>query len=273
VLPEPKVPDFGISNPGTLKAKDIETYAMHTREEWGLGVGPIADVTLLLENNGAIISKLRFAADGLDAYSHWSKRDGTPYVILGADKSSAVRSRIDAAHELGHLVLHRKRGVLPHKTLEEQAFRFASAFLLPEESFSKELWAPSLDAFRSLKDRWLVSIGAMIKRCQELEIINDDQYQRMWINYTRRGWRGIEPLDESLQMERARLLRRSFEMLVNERMRSKAQILLDLPYSSTDLEEIAGLPRGYFLDQESDARPPARADVVQFPSRKTEPVE
>jgi len=253
-LPEPKLPDFGIGNPALLTMKDIEVFASLTRETWGLGVGPIADLTLLLENNGVIVSRLRLTADGLDAFARWSERDGAPYIILGADKNSAVRSRYDAAHEFGHLVLHRKTAGLDHKRLEAQAFRFASALLLPEQSFVKELWAPSLDAFRSLKDRWRVSIGAMIKRCEQLEILGSEQTQRMWINYNRRGWRQVEPLDEVLPIERPRLLGRCFEMLVRDGIRSKAQILVDLPYAARDLEEIARLPKGYFIDEGPEVR-------------------
>jgi hypothetical protein len=64
----------------------------------------------------------------------------------------------------------------------------------------------------------------MIMRCHELGLIGDEQKQRMWINYTRRKWRANEPLDDSLQIEQPRLLRRCFEMLVNDGIRNKAQI-------------------------------------------------
>jgi len=265
VLPTSRIPDFGISNPGVLSPKDIDAFAAYTREAWGLGVGPIADLALLLENNGAIVSRIPLAADGLDAFSRWSGRDGAAYIVLGADKSSAVRSRTDAAHELAHLVLHRKRGVIDHRRLEEQAFRFAGAFLLPQESFTKELWAPTLDAFRSLKDRWLVSIGAMVKRCEDLELITREQAQRLWINYTRRGWKQVEPLDESLRIERPRLLRRCFEMLINEGMETKAQVLLDLPLSARDIEEIASLPKDFLTDRSSEVGPVLR--VLPFPGK------
>lgn len=202
-----------------------------------------------------IVSRLRLVADGLDAYARWSDRDGCPYMILGADKSSAVRSRYDAAHELGHLLLHRRNlASVDNKRLEAQAFRFASAFLLPAQSFVKELWAPTLDAFRSLKDRWRVSIGVMIKRSGELGLLEADQTQRMWINYNRRGWRQVEPHDEVLPIEQPRLLRRSFEMLVKDGIRTKAQIILDIPYAARDLEEIARLPSGYFHDEGPEIR-------------------
>jgi Zn-dependent peptidase ImmA (M78 family) len=48
-----------------------------------------------------------------------------------------------------------------------------------------------------------VSIGAMIKRAQELDLISDDQAKNLWMNHARRGWKKMEPLDESLQPETA----------------------------------------------------------------------
>jgi Zn-dependent peptidase ImmA (M78 family)/transcriptional regulator with XRE-family HTH domain len=251
-LPEVNLPKFNLpENILDLTGKDIEELAQECRQFWNIGDGPIADVLLFLESNGIIISRGKLEAEKLDAFSQWRMTEGTPYVFLTSDKMSAVRSRLDATHELAHLVLHRdvqaRHIASPkiHARLEWQAFRFGSAFLLPENSFPNELWAPTLDAFRALKERWKVSIGAMVKRCQELNILDDDETKRMWMNYGRRGWRTEEPLDDRLPVEKPRLLSRSIELLIKERVKTREQILLDLPYSQTDIEELTGLPRGY----------------------------
>jgi len=234
-----------------LTGDDIEELARDCRQFWNIGDGPLADVVLFLESNGVIVSRGKLEAEKLDAFSQWKVIDDTPYVFLTSDKMSAVRSRLDAGHELAHLVLHRNvparqiANPKVHRILEWQAFRFGSAFLLPSSSFMNELWSPTLDAFHSLKDRWKVSIGAMIKRCEELGIIDEEQARRMWMNYGRRGWRTEEPLDDRLPVEKPRLLSRSVELLVNERVKTREQILLDLPYAQTDIEELTGLTRGY----------------------------
>lgn len=44
-----------------------------------------------------------------------------------------------------------------------------------------ELWAPTLAAFRSLKERWKVSIGAMIQRAAFIEVITEEQHRRLWM--------------------------------------------------------------------------------------------
>jgi Zn-dependent peptidase ImmA (M78 family)/transcriptional regulator with XRE-family HTH domain len=247
----------------TLDADFIEETAARCRQMWGLNDGPIADVLLQMENNGIIATRTRLDADTLDAFSQW---DRFPYVVLGSDKKNAVRSRYDAAHELGHLILHRNvsenfvAAAAPHSAIERSAFRFAAAFLLPAQSFVNDLWAPTLDAFRSLKQRWKVSIGVMIHRCADLDLINEAQAKSLWINYNRRGWRREEPLDNELPVESPRLIRRCFETLVNQGMCLKEQILLDLPFSPRDIEAFGGLPSGYF---DSDF-----GDVIAMPQTK-----
>jgi Zn-dependent peptidase ImmA (M78 family) len=96
---------------------------------------------------------------------------------------------------------------------------FAGALLLPAESFSTEVWSPSLNAFLALKERWRVSIGAMVKRCSALGIISDEYERRIWKYYSARSWRRSEPLDDVLQPECPRLLARSIQLLVDQRVR------------------------------------------------------
>jgi len=271
-FPELNFPDsksLGVPpNPLELSNQKIENIAEECREFWKLGNAPIADFVLFLENNGAVITRGRLEVEKLDAFSQFSDTDQTPYIFLMSDKESAVRSRLDAAHELGHLILHgdvqEKHLANPqiYKTIEEQAFLFGSAFLMPSKAFTDELWLPSLDAFRSLKERWRVSIGAMIKRCNELGLISDNETARIWISYNRRGWKKREPLDDDLISEQPRLLRRSFELLIDENIKTREQILHDLSYSANDIEDLAGLPSGYFREE--------LGQIKVFPKIKTQ---
>lgn len=245
---------------------DIEKAAINLRVSWGLGMGPISDLSLLLENNGVIVCNMAMETEALDAFSQWSDTDKFPYIVLSTDRRSAVRDRYNAGHELGHLLLHRTfenpsiRKSDTFKLIESQAFLFGAAFLLPAQSFIDELWAPTLDAFRSMKGRWKVSIGVMIKRCEQLGIVTEEQARRLWINYSRRGWRTVEPLDEDLPFERPRLLRRSIEMLVSESIKSKQAILDEFALSANDIEEICSLPRGYFSQDSQIAVMPKLRD-------------
>ena len=246
-----------------LTHSHIEEAAQACREFWGFGDGAIADVVLAMESNGIIVARGSLDSEGLDAFSEYLKNDFA-YVFLGNDKGVSARSRFDAAHELGHLVLH--RGIKSRefgqpkdfKVVEAQAHRFAAAFLLPLESFINSVWAPTLDAFRAQKEIWGVSIKGMIVRARQAELLNDFQYQRMLINYARR-FRNREPGDEALSIENPRLLARCFYALEENGIRTREQILSDLPFAASDIEELSGLPRGYFA---------RRGEVIQMPTLK-----
>ena len=245
-FPRVNIPSIPI--PDTLSDIDadvIESAATQTRREWGLGNGPISDVTLLLENNGAIVSKVSLGTMQMDGFSGWCPNTNTPYIVLGADKGSAVRSRFDIAHELGHIVLHRAlpsqhvNSPISNSLLERQAYQFAGAFLLPAESFSDDIYTITLDSLKALKSKWLVSIGAMLVRAERLNLIAEQPTRRMWANYNRRGWKRKEPLDDELQPEYPRLLRRAFELIVTKKVHTLGQIASDLALSRSDIRELS----------------------------------
>lgn len=245
-------------DPAEISFDTIEALASTVREYWGLGEGPLSNLVSLLENNGAVVARGMMEADEADAFSEWREwhvHHERPYVFLGDDKHNAFRSRYDAAHELGHLVLHRNidkkhlDNSRTHKLIERQAFRFAGAFLLPASSFANDFYAPSLDAFRALKPKWKVSVAMMVYRSADLGFVGKEQTRRLWINRTRRGWKFREPLDDDLPVEEPRLLRRAFELLVNEGVVSRDEIRFALPYALSDIEELAGLPPGFLEDK------------------------
>lgn len=254
----------------------LDYAAASVREHWRIGSGPMPDLLLEMENNGIIVSRIHVGVEKLDAFTQWSSDYHIPFVMLGRDKASAVRQRFDAAHELAHLVCHgdvdpkRLNSASDYKIMEDQAHYFASALLLPAEEFSEELWAPTLDAMLALKERWRVSVGAMIKRCETLGIIEADDARRLWINYNRRGWRKAEPFDGKIEKERPRILRRSFNMLLSEGEQSVSQILSALPLSPKDIEEMCDLDPGTLTGETADTRAMPvlkKMNVVPFPKR------
>ena len=70
---------------------------------------------------------------------------------------------------------------------EEQANKFAGAFLLPARAFARDMHAPTLGSFYRLKPKWKVAIGAMIKRAEHLGFLSDSEVKRMWIALARKG--------------------------------------------------------------------------------------
>lgn len=186
-MPPPAIPEFDLDQNLSLKP---ETVAEAVRSLWGLGAGPINNMVHLLEAKGVRVFRLVEELKEVDAFAFW--RSNTPYVILNTTKSGE-RSRFDAAHELGHLVMHRHRDVCG-RDAEEEANRFAAAFLLPKESFRKSCpTAPVLDYLLGLKPGWKVSVAAMVKRGQDMGIFSEWQARQAWIEISRRGWRTKEP--------------------------------------------------------------------------------
>jgi Zn-dependent peptidase ImmA (M78 family)/transcriptional regulator with XRE-family HTH domain len=265
-FPSVDLPHLNVNDYRGIGDQDIERVAADCRTAWGLGQGPISDVLLAMENAGVVAVKEATGTVTMDGLSNWSDEDQRPYVLIAQDKDTCVRSRMDAAHELGHLVLHRHiswqklNSKADFKEIERQAFLFASAFLLPSESFPSEVWSPSLNTFLALKERWKVSIAAMIMRCSKLDMIGDEYQQRLWKHYNSRGWRREEPLDDVLVPEEPRLLSRSIRLVLDEGVVTHDDLLAQIALRGSDVESLCNLPRG-FLSQ-------GQAEVIKMPTLK-----
>jgi Zn-dependent peptidase ImmA (M78 family)/transcriptional regulator with XRE-family HTH domain len=177
-LPKVDVPDLSLHSPAEA--------ARIMRAHWGLGGEPIENMVHLLESRGVSVFWLMYDNPSLDAVSFWF--DVKPFVLLNAVKWSGERARFDAAHELGHLVLHHKLNFLSGRDVEKEAHAFASAFLLPETQFVKT--CPKrldLDELYRLKLYWKVSVSAMIMRAFELGIYSDAQKRQGFQRLNGRG--------------------------------------------------------------------------------------
>lgn len=254
-LPQANIPLFDVpANPMQLSGSDIEQYAARTRRHWTMRDEPVGNMVRLLENQGVIVARDQLGAASLDSLSEFDKCSDRPLVMIGTDKGTAARWRFDAAHELGHLVLHRGldrrrlKNSAEHKEVENQAHRFAGAFLLPQVPFCEELFAASLDAMLAMKPRWRTSIAMMIMRAKQTYLIDESMEKRLWINYSRRGWRGGEPLDDVLEYEAPRLLHRSFELIFEANAQSAEDVIAFTGLPAPDIEILAGLPQ-HFLDR------------------------
>lgn len=156
-----------------------ESAALALREYWQLGQRPINDIVKLLESKGVIILSLKEDIKTVDAFSFW--RGNTPYIFLNSFKT-IERSRFDAAHELGHLVLH-VGGRLEHgKPIEREADAFASCFLMPESDIRSEIIKnPTIAFLIEKKVRWKTSLSSICYRLHKLDILTDWQYRQFCI--------------------------------------------------------------------------------------------
>jgi len=237
---------------------------LRTRSFWGLSDGVITNTTLLLENNGIFLTRFLLGSQDIDALSRIDIDTKSVLILLSSDKNSNSRAKFDNIHELGHSVLHSR--INPkyfdfekkqnHNLLEEQANRFASSFLLPEISFTRDFSYPTLESFKALKTKWKVSIGLLIYRSRQLGLINDRTFKNLQINVSRRGWRKSEPLENIIQEETPSLARQAFELVFDEKLLLVSKMENDLGLHQDEIEKICGLEKGFFNKYKTDSDRP-----------------
>ena len=234
-----------------LRDEDVERIALDLRRHWKIGEGPCTDVVALMERVGFVISTIEMGTSKLDGLCSWSATEDRPHVLLATDKMSFPRRQMDAAHEMAHAILHRDVTTQELKDnlsfIEAQAFRLASAFLLPSTTYPHEVPRPSLAALQNLKERWRVSIKAQIKRLSDLGIVPEEHSLMLYKLYSAKGWNKGEPLDRAWPITEPRILRDAMEVIVSAGVRSKADLLaVEFTMSPGDIENITGLPPGWF---------------------------
>lgn len=224
-LPSPDLPDLS-------REGDPEAAARALRQQWGLGELPVKNMIHLLEARGVRVFSLSVDAAEVDAFSMW--RQSTPFVFLNT-KKSAEHSRFDAAHELGHLVLHR-HGSPQGREAEREANTFASAFLMPKASVLA--YAPrmaTIEHLIQLKKLWSVSVAALTYRLHAIGVLSDWHYQSLYIELSSRGYRKKEP-DEGLR-ETSQVLQKVFAVLRDESI-SRGDIAGELCVPVTELDQL-----------------------------------
>lgn len=264
-----------------LRDDDIERIAQDLRQRWGLGDGPCVDVLPVLERHGFIVSVIEMGTIKLDGLCSWSPVDGRPHILLASDKTSFPRRQMDAAHEMAHAVLHRnvsaddlKRDL---KVIEGQAFRLASAFLMPSSSYPLAVSTPTLNAMLATKEKWRVSVKAQIRRLFDLDIIDQDYATHLHKLYSAKGWSREEPQDRRWLCSEPSLLRDALHLIVDSGVRTKDELLgLEFVVSAGDVENLAGLSPGWFgrgraevVQLKATAGSPGRAEsamVFDFPT-------
>lgn len=206
---DPKLEFIGYDDPLDCESKEaideMEEAATKVRKCWGVPDGPIKDLQYLLEQNGILVTGFSVDEDKIDAFSQRTMVDNADVFLIAVALGSRpeCRLRFDMAHELGHIVLHPWSEDIDtlskddFKARERQANMFASAFLLPRDSFSKDVsqYPTDLKFYLFLKKKWKVSIQAMMYRARQLDIISANQYQYMMRQVSKNGWRTKEPDD------------------------------------------------------------------------------
>lgn len=255
-FPKLNLPDMTLYGNQDWDTSTIEELAHTIRQFWNLGNKPIKNIIHLLEKNGITVASLSFVNNKIDAFSQL--REGRAFIILSEDKESAVRRQFDAAHELGHLLMHQwvddqeQLTRVEFKEMEAQAHRFASALLLPADSFSDTVASTDLEYFKELKKYWKVSIAAMIRRCRDIGLINENQYVYLNKKMSSQKMRRKEPLDDIIKVPSPNVLRQAFELLLENNICSVEEILMSIELPSNEIENLASLRPGTLSPKEKE---------------------
>ena len=209
-----------------------EAAADSLRVTWGLADKPVTNMVHLLEAKGIRVFSLAQDCEEVDAFSFW--RGEQPFVLLNTRKS-AERSRFDAAHELGHLVLHR-HGQPGGREAEREADAFASSFLMPRSSILAHAPRnPTIAKILLAKRSWNVSAMALVHRMHDVGLLSDWYYRQLCIQMSGLGYRKLEP--DSGEREMSQMLEKVLAALRAKGMR-RTDIARELDWP---LEELRSL--------------------------------
>lgn len=224
------------------KKRDVEILAKIIRREWGLGLTPIGNLTRELEKRGVIIVIMDLD-DKIDGFSFWEEE--RPFVFVNKN-NGAIRLRMSIAHELCHLFFHEAEDVEKHnKDLEVEAKRFASALLMPDSSFAKDVCSTSLEQLFYLKPKWKTSVASMVMRCEQLGLANEFRITYLQKQISRKHWRKEEPDDHDYEHEKPIVLKQAIELLVDRKAITKEELLDSFGLDSDFIEETCALDKGY----------------------------
>lgn len=260
-FPELDIPEFSEE-----ETSNVEEIALKLRQEWGLGIEPIKNIVYLLETKGFVLTSLNLDKKTIDAFGAHHETNGKSYysIVLGNEKKSFFRRQFDVAHELGHKILHDPFLNLDDlskeefKQIEQEANDFAAAFLLPKESFLRDvsIHPSDLSYYKLLKKKWCVSISAMVMRAFKLGAINDGTYQYLQRSISQLGWRKQEPLDNIKEVNNPVGMRQAIELLIENEFITGSEFMerlskhYGLSLFEEEVEELLGLDKGYLITQE-----------------------
>ncbi|MBL5905202.1 ImmA/IrrE family metallo-endopeptidase [Serratia fonticola] len=211
-LPPVRFPEFRVHT-----QEDIEKAAEKCRADWGLGFGPIDNMTRLAEKLGAFVTSFDSVSDDVDALSVPLSR---PFIVRNTAKKSPCRQRFDIAHEVAHLILH--EGISTgDRVTESQANRFASALLLPRSAMAKYFPRPiggriDWQGLSQFKLTWKVSKAATIYRAHQLSLLTDAQYKTAFFGLKRKGEAIDEKEDYLIPSEKPELFHRAMKFLLTD---------------------------------------------------------
>jgi len=144
----------------------------------------------------------------LESFSTWALEIKTSLGIDGAaaqhGNSTVVifnpdvpneRLRLTAAHELAYVLYRDFQSTfgLSASQLEQRAYDFATSLLMPHSQLVKAFEAKSLLKLFEYKERFGVSLAAMIHMAEKSRLVSTTVSRGLWSQVVKKGWQHNEP--------------------------------------------------------------------------------
>jgi Zn-dependent peptidase ImmA (M78 family)/transcriptional regulator with XRE-family HTH domain len=188
---------------------------------------PIPSVIECIERCGIRVIELptELKIDGI------AGRFGHELVVVLNPSSAHDRSRMNAAHEWGHVLFgHCVEGKSAMSDMEEEiTYDYASHFIIPDGQLREAFRGESMVRLVKFKETFGVSLAAMIFRAEKAGILKAQTARHLWIEFAKRGWRMNEP--GHVRADRAT----RFEQLLEGAITRKSM-------SWRDAEAVTGIP-------------------------------
>lgn len=174
--------------------------ARHLRAFWSIPAGPIKELVKIVEDAGCIVVLFDFGTPKVEGITVRGD-DGTPIILLNP-AVPYVRQRATLSHELGHVVMH----YMPTGSMEDEAFDFASEFMMPEQEIRASFFPMNLEKLVHLKMKWRVSMQWLLRWANKLGAVSNSYYRVLMMRISQNGWRKMEPYDSEWPLEQPALL-------------------------------------------------------------------
>jgi len=183
--------------------EDAEKAADELRNKWDLGHDAITNVMQMLELRDIKVIYIEEESKRFNGLCGLATNVNHPFVVLNSNEELPLdRKRFTACHELGHLLL--ENNIVDEDLDHERvANRFAGAFLLPENIIKKEIGEKrtsiALQEVVALKQKYKISIQAIMYRLKDLNIISESKYKSFAISNRKNKYDENNPLDKSIE--------------------------------------------------------------------------
>lgn len=173
-----------VSDLSIESTKDAEKAAKTLRKKWGLGEQPIRNVVLLLEEKGIKVYCVKHNTS-FQGFSAWANK--VPVIVLNSTVEEKTRIRFSAIHELGHLLLNISNDISDDGLIEAICDAFAGEVLFPSSmvivEFGKERSMISQQELVNIKEKFGISIKAIMVRAREAGVVSSNIYKVWTDNY------------------------------------------------------------------------------------------